>query len=459
MILLLTKVKPTHVVQVVIARQVTSNRTNHLPTITAISKLVGRVCSTSTNNILSYRLSDGFKSCQTSPYGNRCRMLYTTTAADTIHDESDDEPFLESDDTPNNENRNNLQWESMFEALKDYKAMHGDTFVPKRYPKDPKLGNFVDNSRQLYRMRFEVEMHGKEADTTDLNRNLHIQMSDKRIEKLNSIGFVWNLHDHVWNIRYEELKEYAAKHGDCLVPIDYEENISLPIWVAKQRRNYQVRLHNESMEEEADKASGYEMILSDDRIQKLDGLGFTWEVHEDAWFERYEELRLYRKNHGDALVPKQYSHNGISLGRWVDQQRLHYKIYQKRMELEEKWKGNEHLMDVETKKEMEKFTRMNQERLNLLEAEGFIWNVPEYKWRLRFEELCVYVEINGHALIREKPGGKYDPLARWVSLQRINYQKIQDGERSPLTEKRITMLESIGFIWHTEQTKMISQDN
>jgi hypothetical protein len=179
-------------------------------------------------------------------------------------------------------------------------------------------------------------------------------------------------------------------------------------------------------------------------------LGFVWEVHEDAWFERYEELRIYRKNHGDALVPKQYSHNGISLGRWVDQQRLHYKIYQKRMELEEKWKGNEHLIDVETKKEMEKFTRMNQERLNLLEAEGFIWNVPEYKWRLRFEELCVYVEINGHALIREKPGGKYDPLARWVSLQRINYQKLQDGERSPLTEKRVRMLESIG---------LISQDN
>ena len=40
-----------------------------------------------------------------------------------------------------------LAWEEMFEALKKYKKIHGDTLVPRRYSNDPQLGTWVDTQR------------------------------------------------------------------------------------------------------------------------------------------------------------------------------------------------------------------------------------------------------------------------------------------------------------------------
>ena len=334
-------------------------------------------------------------------------------------------------------------WESMFDALKSYKAKHGDSLVPATYPDNPKLGNFVDNSRQLYRLKLEAK------DTTD-SRRYDVMMSDERIERLNSIGFVWNLYEHSWNKRYEELKEYVAKHGNCLVPWNYHKNVQLGMWVTKQRRNYQVRKQDENNA----KPNDYEVVLTDDRIQKLDELEFVWEVHEVNWFERYEELKIYVRNHGDALVPKMYSQNDILLGRWVDKQRLDYKRYLRRKEQEETWKGRE-ILDDEINKEMKRvqISGMSEKRLHLLEKVGFVWDVPQYLWEMKFEEMRTFVAANGHAIIRERRGGKYDPLARWAAVQRRNYKKQQNGENTTLTEERIRKLDSIGFVWDMPRSR------
>ena len=40
--------------------------------------------------------------------------------------------------------RNNEQWEAMFARLNQYKGIHGDCLVPKRYANDPKLGTWVE---------------------------------------------------------------------------------------------------------------------------------------------------------------------------------------------------------------------------------------------------------------------------------------------------------------------------
>ena len=61
----------------------------------------------------------------------------------------------------------------MYGKLKAYKTEHGDCLVPARYKKDPQLGTWVKNHRQEYRKG-------------------QLKKQD-RIDKLNSIGFVWNL--------------------------------------------------------------------------------------------------------------------------------------------------------------------------------------------------------------------------------------------------------------------------
>ncbi|KAL7515582.1 hypothetical protein ACHAWX_000819 [Stephanocyclus meneghinianus] len=95
-------------------------------------------------------------------------------------------------------------WDSMFSCLKDFKAQHGHTLVPATYPENPQLGNWVDNNRQAYRMRFEAEKNfNDEQDVVAGSKKHIVMMTDEKIEALESVGFVWNVLDHAWNTRYE----------------------------------------------------------------------------------------------------------------------------------------------------------------------------------------------------------------------------------------------------------------
>ena len=59
--------------------------------------------------------------------------------------------------------------------------------------------------------------------------NRKTKISDEPIKKLEAIGFVWEVRVQVlvrvrWDARFEELKEYKATHGNCLVPAIYPDN-------------------------------------------------------------------------------------------------------------------------------------------------------------------------------------------------------------------------------------------
>ena len=72
---------------------------------------------------------------------------------------------------------------------------------------------------------------------------------------------------------------------------------------------------------------------------------------------------------------------------------------------------------------------------------------------MKFEEMRTFVAANGHAIIRERRGGKYDQLARWAAVKRRNYKKLQNGESTTLTEERIRKLDSIGFVWDMPRSR------
>ena len=80
-----------------------------------------------------------------------------------------------------------------------------------------------------------------------------MKLTEERIQKLDSLG----LEDKYlpWDERFNQLAEFHAQHGHCKVPMEQK---SLNKWVAKQR--YLRR---------GDK-------LTEERIQKLDSLGFGW---------------------------------------------------------------------------------------------------------------------------------------------------------------------------------------
>lgn len=192
--------------------------------------------------------------------------------------------------------RGDAFWEQMFQELADFKSTEGHVNPPTEFKKAPQLGNFVDNQRQNYRMRTE---------TNDL-------ISDERIERLESLGFVWNLYEEQWNMRFEELKDYVKANGNALVPWRYEDNKPLGIWVAEQRKNYKnykIREEAKTLPEDSN-----EECLTDQRISMLKTVGFVWDVHDAAWQERLEELKQYKFENGDTLVPKKFDRYPL-LGR------------------------------------------------------------------------------------------------------------------------------------------------
>jgi len=164
-------------------------------------------------------------------------------------------------------------------------------------------------------------------------------MTDDRIAKLESLGFIWSVRTLTdWGDRFDELNQYKVNHGDCNVPKSWKENKQLGLWVYHQRRQY--RLLQE----------GKQSAITDDRIACLESIGFEWSLYTD-WDLRFDELKQYKVEHRDCNVPRSWEENK-RLGKWVDKQRSQYRL------LEE---GSS--------------SSLTDERVTKLESIGFRWSL------------------------------------------------------------------------------------
>ncbi len=166
-------------------------------------------------------------------------------------------------------------WEEMFAELLAYKAEHGDVNVPDNWPTP--LGAWV----------------GKQRNTKRTNI-----LSLDRLHRLNEIGFVWEANESKWEARYSELCAYKEAHGDINIP--HDRTSELWRWVSTQR---------------IFKKRGK---LSADKIQRLNEIGFVWDVAEAQWDTRFNDLLAYRAAH-DTVNVQQSEETG--LGAWVNTQR------------------------------------------------------------------------------------------------------------------------------------------
>uniref|UniRef100_A0A7S2K661 Helicase-associated domain-containing protein n=1 Tax=Leptocylindrus danicus TaxID=163516 RepID=A0A7S2K661_9STRA len=149
-------------------------------------------------------------------------------------------------------------------------------------------------------------------------------------------------------------------------------------------------------------------------------------IDADKWNARYEELKRYKLEHGDCLVPtrsKDYPH----LGNWVSTQRAELK------------KRQEGLVA----------SSLTDERIIALNVVGFVWNV-DVPWELRLEELMLYRHQHGNYSV-PRTYKKNPALGRWVHAQRTAYKNFISGKKSKITPNRVMILESIGFKWSQGQ--------
>lgn len=136
------------------------------------------------------------------------------------------------------------QWLLRFKELEKYYREFGTANVPRGYKvKDFGLDSWVIHMRKLYR-------EGK--------------LSKKQIELLEGIGFNWDeMKKQKWDMMYEQLIEYRKQYGHCGVTRNpgKKNDSPLAIWVSNQRKVYR------------------EGNLSDERINKLNEIGFKFEIN------------------------------------------------------------------------------------------------------------------------------------------------------------------------------------
>jgi len=222
------------------------------------------------------------------------------------------------------------------------------------------------------------------------------------------------------------------------------------------------------------------------------------------WNQKLKELKAYEAEHGDCLVPQNYSANP-PLGSWVSKQRKNYKrlkngrqssitkgqiekletingwewvargrhrknqsIWNLRLFELQKYKqehGHLHVPRkyqkspqlgtwVHNQREQYKLLKngrpsaMTEDRIKKLEAiDGWVWTIFECgNWNVRFSELQKYKQEHGDCLVPKRYPAN-PQLGAWVNRKREQYKLLKEGKMSHMTQDHIDSLEELGFVW------------
>lgn len=178
------------------------------------------------------------------------------------------------------------RWDEMYDRLKQYHAENGNSDVPAKWYKDPKLASWLSAQRE---------------------RRKKGQMTAEEILQLDSLGVTWKSRDRgTWEDRYQDLLKFKEINGHCNVPFDYKETAKLGPFVNSMRTR---------------KAAGE---LSEERMRLLEEIGFKWAVrdasNEDIWDARFQQLVAFKAAHGHCDVPVKLP-DDPPFGHWVSRQR------------------------------------------------------------------------------------------------------------------------------------------
>lgn len=128
------------------------------------------------------------------------------------------------------------------------------------------------------------------------------------IHQLNAIHFSWKatgLREAHWEQKFQALQAFRDEHGHCSVPIHDKE---MGMWIKTQRQQYSLLMRNKDSH------------LTPEKLERLNDIGFCWNVYEQLWEDRYRELHAYlQRNNGT------FPHTG-PLRTWIGNQQAKYKL-------------------------------------------------------------------------------------------------------------------------------------
>jgi hypothetical protein len=263
-----------------------------------------------------------------------------------------------------------------------------------------------------------------------------------------------------WDYMLDKLREFIKIHGHTFVSYQYPDAHQLANWVHRQRTYMRKR------------------ALQEERKQKLNTIGFSWDPTEAKWMFMFEKLTEYYKAQGHCRVPRKYPPDQ-PFARWADYQRFRktrLRAFEKEkldsinffdiepvqiitfelgLKLLDEYitiKGNANVSQigenrklgrwVNTLRQKKKQEKLTEEQIVQLNARGFLWDAIEARWDQRVVELAAYKEETKSFQVPNR----YSPnqtLANW-------FGKLL---RQRPTPARLQKLQAIGFDWDEEVKK------
>ena len=267
-------------------------------------------------------------------------------------------------------------WDMYYASAKQYYQENGNLEVPARYITEEgyALGSWLNNQKAIRK----GTIVGK--------------LTEDQIQKLDSIGMIWDSLDYFWEQNFRLAKEYYLTYGNLDIPTNYKstDGKHLGNWILRQRQLYKSN------------------SLTDEQIKKLDSIGMDWMDRVDrVWENGFIEAKNYSEEYGNLSVPKNYrSNTDFPLGIWIQRQRSLYKN-----------------------------KKISDDRIKRLTDVGMNWN-PD-NWESRFDLVKQYYEEHGNINISQKEVIQGVWIGKWIVSQK---QAMESGK---LTNEQIEMLKTL----------------
>ena len=267
-------------------------------------------------------------------------------------------------------------WDMYYASAKQYYQENGNLEVPARYITEEgyALGSWLNNQKAIRK------------------GNLVGKLTEDQIQKLDSIGMIWDSLDYFWKQNFRLAKEYYLAHGNLDVPTNFKskDGKHLGNWILRQRQLYKSN------------------SLTDEQVNRLDSIGMDWMDRVDRiWENGFIEAKNYSEEYGNLSVPKNYrSDTDFPLGVWIQRQRS-----------------------------LCKNNKISENRIKRLTDIGMNWYPDD--WETRFNLAKQYYEEHGNINISQKEVIQGIWLGKWIVSQK---KAMQEGK---LTHEQIEMLNTL----------------
>ncbi len=165
------------------------------------------------------------------------------------------------------------------------------------------VNNFNSVQQGTGLLREIKEAVAKENDKRDRGNNNSCLMN---IDTFFVTGYVQDIQDifnqvegrlkNSWDLWIKALKQYKVREGDCLVPKEYIEIL---------KDGSKLRLGNWVQSVRQSKKGNGTYLLTPERINQLNDLGFVWSIEKESRFDKfYKYVLLYKKTYGHVDIKR-----------------------------------------------------------------------------------------------------------------------------------------------------------